>query len=221
MRLCFALLALLLPAAAAEIAVLQTGARIRADRIERDGAKLVLHDGPGRIELDAALVSAIEHEPDPEPAASSSATTPLAPSAPKTARELVTAAALRHGLPPEFVHSVAATESAYNPQALSPKGAVGVMQLMPATARYLDADPHDLEQNIDAGTRLLRDLLLKYQNDPNPVSRALAAYNAGEGAVQRYNGIPPYRETQVYIDRVLNRYWNQVGGPPKPKARAE
>jgi soluble lytic murein transglycosylase-like protein len=102
---------------------------------------------------------------------------------------------------------VAWAESAYQPQAISPKGAVGVMQLMPQTAAALGADPYDIRQNIEAGTRLLRELLLRYQNSPNPVRRALAAYNAGAGTVDRYNGLPPYRETLSYVERVIERYW--------------
>jgi soluble lytic murein transglycosylase-like protein len=193
----------------AEIAVLHTGARLRADRIERDGAKLILHDASGRIELDAALVQAIEVEPEPPAPAPLPAPEAAPAPAAKGPRELVTEAARRYGLPPEFVHSVAAAESAYNPKALSHKGAIGVMQLMPGTARQLNANPHVVEENIDAGARLLRDLLLRFQNDPNPVRRALAAYNAGEGAVKRYGGVPPYRETQAYVEKVIERYWKQ------------
>ena len=92
--------------------------------------------------------------------------------------------------------------------AVSPKGAIGVMQLMPATARSLAADPNDPEQNIDAGTRLLRELLIKYDGD---VAKALAAYNAGPAAVDRYQGIPPYPETQSYVDKVIQNY-KQAGG---------
>jgi soluble lytic murein transglycosylase-like protein len=77
------------------------------------------------------------------------------------------------------------------------------MQLMPGTAQILGADPHDLEQNIDAGTRLLRELLLKYNGD---VSKALAAYNAGEGAVDRFQGVPPYAETQHYVNTIVRDY---------------
>ena len=94
-------------------------------------------------------------------------------------------------------------ESALRPEAVSPKGALGVMQLMPATARMLDADPHDTAQNIDAGARLLRELLIKYGGD---VVKALSAYNAGEGAVDRYRGMPPYPETQDYVDKVIRTY---------------
>ena len=89
---------------------------------------------------------------------------------------------------------------------MSSKGAIGVMQLMPATARELGADPHNLDENIDAGTRYLTDLLLKYQNDPYQVRKALAAYNAGPAAVDRHNGIPPYPETQRYVKKVIEQY---------------
>src|SRR6185436_12336562 len=87
--------------------------------------------------------------------------------------------------------------------ALSPKGAIGLMQLMPATARSYNADPHDPSQNVEAGTAYLRELLLKYNGDTR---LALAAYNAGPGAVSKYNGVPPYAETQTYIERVLQKY---------------
>lgn len=116
---------------------------------------------------------------------------------------LVHDAAVKYGLPPKFVESVARVESAMKPGAVSPKGAIGIMQLMPATARALEADPTDTAQNIEAGTRLLRDLLLKYNND---AVKALAAYNAGEGAVDRYNGWPPFAETQSYVDKVIKQY---------------
>lgn len=202
-----------LPVAAAEIAVLQTGARIRAVRVEKVESRYVLYTVGGRIEIDVAMVSEFEHEDDPPVAAAAAVT--AAPAAVEVQRELnpremVTEAALRHGLQPAIVHALAQTESAYQTNAVSPKGAIGVMQLMPGTAQALHADPRDVGQNIDAGTRLLRDLLVKYENDPNPVRRALAAYNAGEGAVQKYNGVPPYRETQAYVEKVLERYWKQV-----------
>jgi soluble lytic murein transglycosylase-like protein len=120
-----------------------------------------------------------------------------------TPRELVEAAAKKNGLPPNFVHSVVAAESGYQTNAVSPKGAIGLMQLMPGTAKALGADPHDPAQNVEAGAAYLRELLIKYDGDPR---RALAAYNAGPGAVDKYNGVPPYAETQTYIERVLRKY---------------
>lgn len=193
----------------ADVAVLTTGARLPADRVERDGPKVILHSGGGRIEIDAGMLADVEHIPEPPavPAAPLAETTEQAP---KSIKELITEAADRHGLPPAIVHALVMTESAYNEKALSPKGAIGLMQLMPGTARALQADPHDVVQNIDAGTRLLRDLLLKYQGEDRPVSKALAAYNAGPGAVARYKGVPPYRETVNYVDKVLTRYWRLV-----------
>ena len=121
---------------------------------------------------------------------------------------MVRDAALRSGLPPALVESVARVESSLRPEAVSPKGALGVMQLMPAAARALAADPHDNAPNIDAGTRLLRDLLIKYEGD---VVKALSAYNAGEGAVDRYQGMPPYPETQDYVDKVIRTYVKAEG----------
>ena len=112
-------------------------------------------------------------------------------------------AAVHAGLPPAIVHSIARAESGYREDAVSPKGAIGLMQLMPKTAAELDADPRDPAQNAEAGARYLRDLLQKYENDPHQVSKAVAAYNAGPAAVDKYHGVPPYPETVQYVNRVL------------------
>ena len=119
---------------------------------------------------------------------------------------MINKAAARHGLPADLIHAVASMESGYQQKARSSQGAIGVMQLMPSTARYLGADPSDTAQNIDAGTRLLRTLLLKYEGNPNQLALALAAYNAGPGAVDRFGGVPPYVETRRYVDKVIRRF---------------
>jgi soluble lytic murein transglycosylase-like protein len=112
---------------------------------------------------------------------------------------LADAAADRYGLPRQLVRSVMAAESAFQPQAVSPKGAIGLMQLMPSTAQALGANPYDPSQNVDAGVRYLRDLLTRYDNR---LWHALAAYNAGPEAVDRYGGVPPYAETINYVSRI-------------------
>ena len=167
-----------------------------------------LYNRDGIIELPAASI--VEFEGDdyiPPPPAPSLPVAEAPSPAPEvklaSPKEMVRSAAARSGLPGAFVESVAKAESAFDPKAVSPKGAIGVMQLMPETARSLGADPRDPEQNIDAGTRLLRELLIKYDGD---VAKALSAYNAGEKAVDRYQGIPPYSETQRYVNRVVRDY---------------
>lgn len=120
-----------------------------------------------------------------------------------TINELVRAASRKHQVKAAFVKSIIAAESGFRPDAVSPKGAVGLMQLMPATAREFGADPANPEQNVDAGTNYLSWLLHLYANKRDQLPRAIAAYNAGPGSVQRYHGIPPYRETRQYVARVL------------------
>jgi soluble lytic murein transglycosylase-like protein len=120
--------------------------------------------------------------------------------------ELAAAAAEKYSLPASFVASVMRAESGFQPSAVSPKGAIGLMQLMPETARQLGVDPADPKQNAEGGAQYLHDLLAKYEKDPDQVVLALAAYNAGPGAVEKYHGVPPYRETREYILRVLKDY---------------
>jgi len=197
----FLSLILTLPAWAGEYAVLANGFRIHAERHETAGASVRLYTRDGVTEVPTDSVASFEAEEYIAPSVAPPKVD--APLPVRDTRTLVRDAALRSGLPPSLVESVARIESALRPEAVSPKGALGVMQLMPATARQLDADPRDTAQNIDAGARLLRELLIKYGGD---VVKALSAYNAGEGAVDRYRGMPPYRETQDYVDKVIRTY---------------
>jgi soluble lytic murein transglycosylase-like protein len=108
------------------------------------------------------------------------------------------------GVDPRFIHAVIWQESRYENEALSAAGAQGLMQLMPATAkRFGCKDPHDAAANIQAGTKYLAWLLKRFNGD---IKLALAGYNAGEGAVDRYNGVPPYEETQNYVSIITSRY---------------
>jgi soluble lytic murein transglycosylase-like protein len=116
---------------------------------------------------------------------------------------LIAAAAARHNVPAAFVTSIVAAESNFNCAALSPKGAIGLMQLMPETAQQFGADPAIPAQNIDAGTRYLRWLMDRYQKGRYNIQQVIAAYNAGPAMVDRYRGVPPFKETRNYVIRVL------------------
>ena len=120
----------------------------------------------------------------------------------KTIEEKVVFYAKKHGLPVRIFRELVRAESNFNPKAVSRKGAMGLCQLMPETARRLGVkDPFDVDENLDAGARLLKELYRKYRN----WRLALAAYNAGEGAVEKYGGVPPYAETKSYVRRILTR----------------
>lgn len=204
-------LAVALGAQAGEFVVLSNGFRIHADSHSADGSVIRLQTNQGVIEIQASTVAAFEQEDyiPPLAAVAPAAISGTAQTPPKvdlTPRELITQAAIHAGLPPAFVQSVARAESGYRQDAVSPKGAIGLMQLMPKTAAELAADPYDAAQNAEAGAKYLRDLLQKYENDPHQVSKAVAAYNAGPAAVDKYDGIPPYAETIRYVKRVLKQY---------------
>jgi hypothetical protein len=193
---------------AGESVILTSGSRMHVDRHERDGDKIRLYTDGGYIEMEAAKVSTFEADPvkDPPPAvAVDVAVVPPATLIPSVLSpfEMADAAADKYGLPRKLVRSVMAAESAFQTKALSPKGAIGLMQLMPGTALTLGVDPNDPIQNVDAGARYLRDLLVKYDG---LLWHALAAYNAGPGAVDKYKGVPPYRETIEYVKRIDTAY---------------
>ncbi len=186
--------------AGGEYAVLKNGFVLHVDRHETVGDKIRLHSSGGYTEVDAAAVERFEPEIK-TPAAPERADSPSK----VEAKQLLDEAAKRYGIPAQLLHSLARTESGYNQSAVSSTGAIGIMQLMPDTARKLGADPHDPRQNVEAGTKYLADLLRKYADDDYQLRKALAAYNAGPAAVDRHNGVPPYRETMQYVERVIKQ----------------
>jgi len=177
---------------------------IKDHRADEDKLVLSLRAG-GEIICDPALIDRIvpDEVPYPEPEAEKPAAAVVvaqAPAAPVKYGDIIEKVSAEQDVPVKLVRAVIQVESAYHERARSPKGAMGLMQLMPATAKqYAVADPYDPASNIEAGVKHLKSLLQRL-----PVALALAAYNAGEAAVQRFNGIPPYRETQDYVSRILN-----------------
>ena len=191
---------------ASELVILRNGLRLEVESRSTEGDNVFLIQKNGMT----TIVDKSElYVPPAAPVAAVLAIEPQAmeddPSL-SAVHNMINEAAERHGLPASLVHAVASAESGYQQKARSGMGAIGVMQLMPATARYMGADPSDTAQNIDAGTRLLRTLLLKYEGSPNQLALALAAYNAGPGAVDRFGGVPPYVETQRYVHQVIQRF---------------
>ncbi|HWC99817.1 MAG TPA: lytic transglycosylase domain-containing protein [Candidatus Sulfopaludibacter sp.] len=190
---------------ASEYAVLASGSRLRVDRHEAVGQTVKLYNGEGYIEMDAAQVRSFEPDdrvaPAPAPPVAPVEMTEVADGGPIVLSpiELADVAADRYGLPHWLVREVMHVESGFQANAVSPKGAIGLMQLMPGTAQVLGVNPKDPAQNADAGARYLRELLDKYDGR---LWHALAAYNAGPGAVEKYRGVPPYRETIDYINRI-------------------
>lgn len=175
---------------------------IAGHRVEGNTVALTLNGG-GEVLFDLQLVDRIEPavRPATRPAADPApAAQPLGPYATRRPySQLVRAAADRHRVDTEILHAVIEVESGYRADAVSRRGAKGLMQLMPATVeRYNVQDPFDPAANIDAGARYLR-----YLFDQFGMRGGLAAYNAGEGAVGRFHGVPPYRETVRYVDRIL------------------
>jgi soluble lytic murein transglycosylase-like protein len=194
----------LLPAVAdAEIAVLTNGLTLKVSSYRFDARTVTLFlKGGGEATVPSSLIQGIVADEIVEEVAAAVAAESNGD--PKDVRRLATETARRHGLDPDLVLAVIAVESAFRPDAVSPKGAQGLMQLMPATARELGVkDPLDPASNLDGGTRYLTSLIRLYDGD---LKRALAAYNAGAGAVKRHGGVPPFRETREYVQKVLERY---------------
>jgi hypothetical protein len=202
------------PCLAADSAVLRNGFSIRHERRQVIGDITRLYvdgDNSSFVDIPTAEIDHFETLPD-EPAPEKTASQiNLRPSAEELGRpvdlnEVVNAASGTYKLDPDLVNSVIRAESGFNVRAVSPKGAQGLMQLMPKTASDLGVqNPFDPQANVEGGTRYLRELLERYDFD---LIKALAAYNAGPQRVEQYGGVPPYYETKAYVARIV-RDFNQ------------
>lgn len=206
----------------------RTGRVLVAESVQvEEGIALITLEGGGSIGIEPSRISSMRELaprvplPAPpaldEPPAAVAFPAPQAPAAPAPAREpappadskayilgLINEAAERHGVDRDLLRSLIEVESSLDPRSVSPKGAMGLAQLMPPTAAELGVtDPFDPVQAVDAAARLLKQLLAK---SGGGFVGALAAYNAGQGAVNRYGGLPPYDETIRYIEKILTRY---------------
>jgi membrane-bound lytic murein transglycosylase MltF len=195
---------------ALEIAELRNGFNIpHRSRETREGEVRLYLDNQrvSFVDVPSGEIAGYTSEPDAEPTV---ATTPA-----KTTGQIVNEASEKHGVDSDFIQSVIRQESAGNPKAVSKAGARGLMQLMPGTALQLGVkDSFSPEQNVHGGTQYLRELLERYNGD---AVKALAAYNAGPAAVDRYKGVPPYRETRQYVQRIVRDYNKSKMAPPKEK----
>jgi hypothetical protein len=200
---------------AAETAVLRNGFSIRHERRQIIGDITRLYvDGDSASFVDVPTAEIDHFEAAADPAQPAAASIPAPQSAPQTAvksppqpvdlDQLVKTASGNYNLDPDLVTSVIRAESGFNVRAVSPKGAQGLMQLMPQTASNLGVqNAFDPRANVDGGTRYLRELLERYNFD---LIKALAAYNAGPQRVEQYGGVPPYYETKAYVARIVRDF---------------
>lgn len=227
---------------AAEMAVLRNGFTIRHQQRQEIGSTTRLYlstnHNAGFIDVPTAEITGIEpddsplpppqtslaHPQTPLPSSINSASQKSAPAVtPVDVPALVNRASDQHLVDADLIASVIKAESSFNQRAVSPKGAQGLMQLMPGTAGKLGVkDAFNPTDNVDGGTRYLRELLLRYNGD---MAKALAAYNAGPQRVDQYHGVPPYRETHAYVVRVIKDFNRkkraQATSVPKNKSAAK
>ena len=202
-----ACLALGCAASAADTVVLRNGFQLEAERVEVDAVRMRLFTaGGGWIDVPKGQVRRVEREA-PRPSAPESVAQPSQGSVeqPDTPAGIERIAA-SEGLPGSLLRAVAFAESGLQQDAVSAKGAIGIMQLMPGTAAELGVDPHSAQENVMGGARYLRAMLERYAGDEEQLVKALAAYNAGPGRVEEYGGLPPFAETNAYVARVLEKY---------------
>jgi soluble lytic murein transglycosylase-like protein len=190
---------------AAEEVTLKNGFNLLCDHREQAGDKVRLFTSSGSnnfVEVDATEIASVDTVPDPVPAVPKAAVAPRL--ANSDVHELIAHAGAHHNLDVDLLASVVRAESGGNIHAVSRTGARGLMQLMPETAAQLGVtDSFRPDENINGGTAYLDALLLRYHDR---LALALAAYNAGPAAVDKYHGVPPYRETQVYVARVIREF---------------
>jgi soluble lytic murein transglycosylase-like protein len=217
------LLLLAIPATATDLAILHNGFSVRHERRENLGAKTRLYLSAGNssyIDIATDQIERFEKDmaPPVAPAASSAppaaslaivpqritATNVASPAKPQNLNDVINTISDRHHLDPDLISSVIHAESGFNPRAVSPKGARGLMQLMPQTASKLGvSNSFDPGANVEGGTRYLSELLQRYNFD---LIKALAAYNAGPGRVEQYRGVPPYYETRAYVAKIVRDF---------------
>ncbi|MGA9797612.1 MAG: lytic transglycosylase domain-containing protein [Terriglobales bacterium] len=224
------LLLLAIPALGTDLAILHNGFSIRHERRETVGSVTRLYLGTGKDYVDIATDQIERFEKDQSPSVAPPAAPSVVPAVataptarqqalkPQELKEVINTISGQHQLDPDFISSVIHAESGFNQRAVSPKGAQGLMQLMPGTASKLGvSNAFDPRANVEGGTRYLSELLELYNFD---VIKALAAYNAGPHRVQQYGGVPPYYETRTYVARIVRDYNRKKLAERKAAAKA-
>jgi hypothetical protein len=197
-----------IPCPAKETVYLKTGFLLEADSHTQRDQIFVFRLGIGTLEVTADEVMRIETIPDAKPANGKM----LGYGGSAQSEEILNHAADTQGLDEDFIRSVAKVESGLHQEAVSRKGAMGLMQLMPSTAEHFGVNAAEMEDNARGGAKYLRYLLIRYHGNS---ALALAAYNAGPDTVAKFGGIPPYPETQRYVLRVLREYERQLKAKPR------
>src|SRR5713226_318715 len=194
-----------IPAFATDLAILHNGFSVRHERRESLGAVTRLYlSADNSSYVDIATDQIERFEEDQSPAVPGTPLALVAPAKPQSLNEVINSISDRHHIDPDLINSVIHAESGFNPRAVSPKGARGLMQLMPQTASKLGvSNSFDPGANVEGGTRYLSELLERYNFD---LIKALAAYNAGPGRVEQYRGVPPYYETRAYVAKIVRDF---------------